>query len=257
MNLVLNACDAIEKAGTVSVSLSYVGIDADDSWRPDHLKPGSYARLEVQDTGCGMDAETLSRVFEPFFTTKEIGKGTGLGLATVYGIVRQFGGHIDIDSSPGNGARVLVYFPRTEGDERRSVLMDPDAVAGGNATVLLVDDESGIRKIMATQLRKQGYEVIEAADGEEALTAGTAEGVRVDLLITDIVMPRLGGPAVATALIKVFPEMKIVLMSGYSESMNTELDHLLPDAEFLEKPLRMSELAETAERLLASASNSS
>ena len=251
MNLALNACDAMEQPGTLTLSLHHVGIDADDAWRPDHLEPGLYARLEVRDTGVGMSADVLGRAFEPFFTTKAAGKGTGLGLATAYGIARQCGGHIDIQSSSGNGTKVSVYFPQGTGDATRSSFAGSGATEGGRATILLVDDESSIRKIMSTQLQKQGYEVIEAADGEEAINVATVPGVRVDLLVSDVVMPRKDGPAVAAELIKVFPQMKTVLMSGYSEKLNSELDQLLPDAEFLEKPLRMKDLTETVARLLA------
>ena len=251
MNLALNACDAMEQPGTLSISLRHVGIDADDAWRPDHLEPGLYARLEVRDTGAGMSADVLGRAFEPFFTTKAAGKGTGLGLATAYGIARQCGGHIDIQSSVGNGAKVSVYFPRGVGGVTRSSLAGSGATEGGRVTILLVDDESSIRKIMSMQLQKQGYEVIEAADGEEAVNVATAPGVQVDLLVSDVVMPRKDGPTLAAELIKVFPQMKTVLMSGYSEKLNSELDQLLPDAEFLEKPLRMKDLTETVARLLA------
>ena len=251
MNLALNACDAMEQPGTLSISLQHVGIDADDAWRPDHLEPGLYARLEVRDTGEGMSAVVLGRAFEPFFTTKAAGKGTGLGLATAYGIARQCGGHIDIQSSVGNGAKVSVYFPRGAGGVTRSSLAGSEATGGGRVTILLVDDESSIRKIMSMQLQKQGYEVIEAADGEEAVNVATAPGVQVDLLVSDVVMPRKDGPTLAAELIKVFPQMKTVLMSGYSEKLNSELDQLLPDAEFLEKPLRMKDLTETVARLLA------
>ena len=193
MNLALNACDAMEQPGTLSISLHHVGIDAADAWRPDHLEPGLYARLEVRDTGAGMSADVLGRAFEPFFTTKAAGKGTGLGLATAYGIARQCGGHIDIQSSVGNGAKVSVYFPRGVGGVSRSSLAGSGATEGGRATILLVDDESSIRKIMSMQLQKQGYEVIEAADGEEAVNVATAPGVQVDLLVSDVVMPRKDG----------------------------------------------------------------
>jgi two-component system cell cycle sensor histidine kinase/response regulator CckA len=251
MNLALNACDAMEQPGTLSISLNHVGIDVDDAWRPDHLGPGLYAKLEVRDTGAGMSADVLGRAFEPFFTTKAAGKGTGLGLATAYGIARQCGGHIDIQSSVGNGTKISVYFPKGIGGATRSSLAESGAAGEGRATILLVDDESSIRKIMSMQLQKQGYQVIEAADGEEAVNVATAPGVRVDLLVSDVVMPRKDGPTVAAELIKVFPQMKTVLMSGYSEKLNSELDELLPDAEFLEKPLRMKDLTETVARLLA------
>ena len=254
MNLALNACDAMEQPGTLSVSLHHVEIKADDAWRPDHLEPGLYAKLDVIDTGEGMSADVLGRVFEPFFTTKPTGKGTGLGLATAYGIARQCGGHIEIQSSVGNGSTVSVYFPKAVGGETRSSLAVLGATGGERATILLVDDESSIRKTMSMQLQKQGYEVIEAADGEEAVNVAMAPGVRVDLLVSDVVMPRKDGPAVAAELIKVFPQMKTILMSGYSERLSSEFDQLLPDVEFLVKPLRMKDLTETVARLLATRS---
>jgi CheY-like chemotaxis protein len=254
MNLALNACDAMEQPGTLSISLHHVGIDSDDAWRPDHIEPGLYARLDVIDTGEGMSADVLARAFEPFFTTKPTGKGTGLGLATTYGIARQCGGHIDIQSSVGNGAKVSVYVPKAVGGETRSSLAVLGATRGERATILLVDDESSIRKTMSMRLQKQGYDVIEAADGEEAVNVAMAPGVRVDLLVSDVVMPRKDGPAVAAELIKVFPQMKTVLMSGYSERLSSEFDQLLPDVEFLVKPLRMKDLTETVARLLATRS---
>ena len=254
MNLALNACDAMEQPGTLSISLHHVEIEADDPLRPDYLEPGLYARLDVKDNGEGMSAEVLGRVFEPFFTTKPVGKGTGLGLATAYGIARQCGGYIDIQSALGNGTTVSVYFPKAVGDETRISPATLGAIGRDGATILLVDDESSIRKTMSMQLRKQGYEVIEAADGEEAINVAMAPGVQVDLLVSDIVMPRKDGPAVAAELIKVFPQMKTVLMSGYSERLSSQFDTLLPDVEFLVKPLRMKDLTETVARLLVTRS---
>jgi len=251
MNLALNACDAMEQPGKLSISTQYVEINLDDIWRPDHLEPGLYARLDVRDTGSGMSADVMRRAFEPFFTTKATGKGTGLGLATAYGIARQCGGHIKIQSSEGSGTRISVYFPQHVERAVLRNLAEPAPAEGARATVLLVDDESSIRKMISIQLRRMGHEVIQAADGEEAMNVAMAPGVRVDLLVSDVVMPRKDGPAIAVELVTVFPRMKIILMSGYSETLNSEYDRLPPGTEFLAKPLRMKDLIKAVERLLA------
>ena len=179
------------------------------------VAPGRYVMVAVGDTGVGMDEATRGRIFEPFFTTKEIGRGTGLGLSTVFGIVAQSGGHIEVE--PGAGATFRVYFPRT--DERARVTT-PTAHAErppASATVLVVEDDDQLRTIACGVLRQHGYAVIEARHGQEAIEKSEAHAGRIDLLLSDVVMPQLGGRALAERLVVARPGLKVLYMSGYTD----------------------------------------
>lgn len=216
MNLVLNARDAMSRGGRLTIETANLLADQIGPSRQGAVQPGPYVMLAVADTGCGMDAETLARVFEPFFTTKEPGKGTGLGLSTVYGIVMQSGGCLEVRSEPRRGTRFMVYLPRieAEADEVRSVRTPPSA--DGEGTVLLVEDEELVRRMAASVLEANGYRVLAAGLGSDALRLAEQYDGVIHLLVTDIVMPHMSGPEVARRLSSLRPDMKVLFMSGYA-----------------------------------------
>jgi two-component system, cell cycle sensor histidine kinase and response regulator CckA len=191
------------------------------------VPPGSYVMLAVTDTGCGMDAQTKAHIFEPFFTRKELGKGTGLGLATVYGVIKQSGGWIWVDSGPGEGTRFEVYLPRV--DSAVESVAAPRALllaAGRNETVLIAEDEDAVRELASSFLKSAGYTVLAARSGTEALEAAKRWGKAIDLLLTDMVMAHMRGPELAGELKRLYPDIRTVYMSGYQEfaGKNGEFD---------------------------------
>src|SRR5262249_55383062 len=198
---------------------------------------GHYVMLAVKDTGCGMDAETLARLFEPFFTTKEVGKGTGLGLFTAYGIVRQSGGSVEVDSEPGRGSTFTIYLPRVEGraaDVKTAVPLT--RLAKGTETVLLVEDEAAMRDMVCEILQLAGYTVCVASNGAEALQICADHAGPIHLLLTDVVMPGMSGPEVVRALAPMRPEMQVLYMSGYTGDTLGQHGVLEPARAFLPKP---------------------
>jgi PAS domain S-box-containing protein len=237
VNLAVNARDAMPRGGWLTLSTSNVLLD---DQAPPELPPGPYVRLAVQDTGCGIPAEVLPRIFEPFFTTKEVGKGTGLGLATVYGIVKQSGGHVEVSSRPGQGTRFQIYLPRIVGVEDSRALpaarSEPFPSAG---TILLVEDEEGVRELASSVLRQSGYTVLPACHGREALAASRQHAGEIELLLTDVVMPEMGGLELARQLALERPATRVLYMSGYSDSSRAA-----PDVRerFLPKPFTSEEL---------------
>jgi two-component system cell cycle sensor histidine kinase/response regulator CckA len=205
--------------------------------------PGRYVRIAVSDTGTGMPPEIMAHLFEPFFTTKEKGKGTGLGLSMVYGIVKQSGGHINCYSEPGRGTMFTIYLPMTRDrpDEVPSAAAEITA-SSGKETVLVVEDDAAVRGFTRDVLRREGYAVIEACGGEEALKTASAADFEVALLVTDVVMPRMGGRELARALSATHPQMKVLYVSGYTA--NAIVHHQILDAglDFLQKPFGSREL---------------
>ena len=252
MNLVVNARDAMPQGGLLTIATSTVELDA--AYGADHVgvAPGPHVQLTVSDTGVGMDAETRSHLFEPFFTTKELGKGTGLGLAMVDGIVRQSGGHIWVYSEPGLGTTFKIYFPQesVEG-EIRSHVPAPEPVAAGTPTVLLVEDETGVRALARRFLAAAGYTVLEAAGPAEARELIAAHAPSIDLLLTDIVMPGGGGPEIARALAAANPVAGVVYMSGYSDETITHHGVLEPGTALLHKPFSRERLLQAVRLGLA------
>jgi signal transduction histidine kinase/CheY-like chemotaxis protein len=234
MNLAINARDAMPRGGRLGIEVApAVQREAGPQGPP----PGRWVRLSVVDTGAGMTPEVAARAFEPFFTTKERGKGTGLGLATVYGVVLQHGGHARLRTAPGQGARFDLYFPEAAAGAALEAAAPLSPLRGGSETLLVVDDEPGVRRVLRTVLARQGYRVLEARDGAgalEVLAAHQAGGERVDLLLTDVVMPGLRGPELAQAFQARCPGRPVILMSGYAEGQET-LDG--GAATFLAKPL--------------------
>jgi CheY-like chemotaxis protein len=242
VNLVVNARDAMPRGGTVVVETSNVVVDEVYARSHADVVPGPYVMLTVSDTGEGMDEATQSHIFEPFFTTKEEGKGTGLGLATVFGIVNQSGGHIRVYSEPGIGSTFKVYLPRA--DEVAVPTPAPEAAktTDGKETILLVEDAEALRVMICEILEGAGYSVIECADPAEALRKGAPEVVRAALLLTDVVMPQASGPEVAKSLREKHPALKVLFMSGYTDQAIGHHGILGEGAELLEKPFTTSGL---------------
>ncbi|HXU19594.1 MAG TPA: PAS domain S-box protein [Verrucomicrobiae bacterium] len=245
MNLAVNARDAMPQGGKLIIATENMVMDEAFVRRyPYPVQPGPYVCLSVTDSGIGMDAETKARAFEPFFTTKEKGKGTGLGLSTVYGVVKQSGGYIDIISSPGAGTTFKIYLPRI--DEAVNLPAAGQGLAGsfeGKETILLAEDEASLRRLTRTTLEQSGYKVLEAKDGVEALTVSEACDLPIDLLLTDVVMPGMGGRALAQELIRRRPEIRVVYMSGYTGQGVGTQGPIDPGSDFLPKPFTRVVLA--------------
>ena len=252
VNLVVNARDAMPEGGTIRVEVE--NADLDGAYVASH-PPGAAGRfvmLAVSDTGMGMDAATRTRAFEPFFTTKEKGKGTGLGLATVYGIVKQSGGYVWLYSEPGEGATFKVYLPRVEGVAEARAAATRPAMPTGTETVLLVEDEGMLRELAREVLEQSGYLVLEAAGGEDALrVAGAHEGT-IHLLLTDVVMPGMSGRAVAERLAPSRPGMKVLYTSGYTDDAVFQRGVLPEGTAFIQKPFTAEGLARKVREILDS-----
>ena len=249
VNLAVNARDAMPTGGRLTIETA--NVDLDEAYAVTHvaMPAGPYVMLAVSDTGQGMDAATRARIFEPFFTTKEQGKGSGLGLATVYGIVKQSGGYIWVYSEPGHGTSFKVYLPPTAAASvARPAAHDPAHVAGWE-TVLLVEDEDAVRALAREVLRRQGYVVLEARHGVDALDVAERHADAIHLLVTDVVMPHMSGRALSERLAEARPQMKTLFMSGYTDHALLPED-LTPGAEFLQKPFTPEALAGRVRRLL-------
>ena len=250
MNLTVNARDAMPQGGKLTVQTRAVNVGAADAARRPPMTPGRYVLLTVSDTGQGMDEDTKSRIFDPFFTTKEVGKGTGLGLATVYGVVKQSGGFVWVESTLGKGATFEIYLPQTVekagASEMRSKVT---SLLRGSETILLVEDEEGVRELAREFLNCNGYKVLEASDGQEALEIAARYHDTIHLLLSDMVMPRMGGTALANALRATRPEIKILLMSGYAEYAGNGNSGEYETAS-LQKPFSMSSLTKKVRDVL-------
>jgi PAS domain S-box-containing protein len=251
MNLAANARDAMPGGGTLTIITSDVDPDSSTSWLPPDVAPGPFVLFTVGDTGCGMDEATKTRVFEPFFTTKEIGKGTGLGLATVYGIVKQSGGHIDVESRPGRGATFRIYLPRLEHTVQNPAYPNGNAsVPRGKETVLLVEDEDKVRKFVHHALRLNGYTVLEARSGPEALQLCKDHPGGIDLLVTDVIMPEMNGRQLAEEAALLRENLKVLFISGYTDRVWGDNRILNPETAFLPKPITPAVLARKVREVL-------
>jgi signal transduction histidine kinase len=250
MNLAVNARDAMPDGGKLQVRTANVELSAEEAAKRPAMGPGKYVLVRVSDTGHGMNEETKAHIFEPFFTTKEVGKGTGLGLATVYGIVKQSGGFIWVESVPGRGTEFEIYLPATSAAAgTTAVSATTRSLPRGAETILVVEDEAGVRDLAGEFLRAAGYKVLEAHDGEDALEVVARYSGRIDLLLTDMVMPRMSGKKLAEHLRLTRPGLKVVLMSGYAQ-FNAEGAEPSPDPMMISKPFSMTSLVEKMDEVL-------
>jgi hypothetical protein len=248
-NLATNARDAMPKGGRITIETA--GATLDDTYTKTHMgvNPGEYVMIAVSDDGCGMDAETKRRVFEPFFTTKERGKGTGLGLATVYGIVKQAGGDIWVYSELDRGTTFKLYFPKVE--EAATDFRDEGVAAPhGAETILVVEDEQGVRELTTKILRRLGYDVLAAAGGAEALEIAQAHAGDIALAVTDVVMPNMSGARLAAELRRTHPDIKVIFISGYTENAISQHGVLDEGVAFLAKPFSRESLARKLREVL-------
>ena len=236
VNLAVNARDAMPKGGELIIRTSNIDVD-----QAIHLpivnRASAYVMLEMIDNGTGMDQETLSHCLEPFYTTKEAGKGTGLGLSTVYAVIEKSGGHLELTSEIGVGTAFRMYFPKTsDGVEKPVSTTDVATGPMGDETILLVEDDAVVRDMMTAVLRKRGYQVIESCSGDEAIKACGQRGNKIDLLITNIVMPHMNGRELADELIRRQPALKVIYMSGYDSEAVMKYGIGDTDGAFLQKP---------------------
>ncbi len=257
LNLAVNARDAMPVGGKLSVSTKNIVVDGTTAQERAPMPPGDYVLLAVSDTGHGMDSETKARIFEPFFTTKEVGKGTGLGLATVYGIVKQTGGFIWVESAPGAGATFEIYLPASAKPVTRAdSASSPDTVPGGSETILLVEDETAVRELASEFLKAGGYTVLEAQDGLAALEVARAYHGSIHLLLSDVVMPRMNGRDLAQKIYGIRPDIRIIFMTGYVEFPDKPEPPPSKDIGILQKPFSRSTLLEKVHKITSSAPRS-
>jgi PAS domain S-box-containing protein len=251
MNLVVNAREAMSGPGALTLECRDAEVDTAQAERHPGAAPGPHVLLSVTDTGCGMDAETLAHLDEPFFTTKPGGLAPGLGLSTVRDIVGEAGGFIEVETEVGRGSRFAVYLPRRGEEEARAPGGDPLAFAAGRGTVLVVEDDEPLRALTVRTLDRAGYEVLGAATGEQALELLARHRGRIDLLVTDVVMPRMGGPELARRVAALHPEAAILFTSGYVDDPGSLRDALVRRANFLPKPYTLGALVRKAWEVVA------
>jgi two-component system cell cycle sensor histidine kinase/response regulator CckA len=245
------------EGGAVTIRTANVTFSVPQPIGTGHMPAGQYVLIEVIDTGSGIAKENLTKIFEPFFTTKPVGQGTGLGLSTVYGVVKQTGGFITVDSELGKGTIFRVYLPRytavaaaeTSDDPERSTPRD----VTGQDTILLVEDEDAVRSFAARALRMRGYTVLDAASGEAGLEIVRSHAGSIDLLITDVVMPNMDGPTLVRAARQLRPEMRIIFMSGYAEDAFRRNEEKAEDLHFLPKPFGLKQLVAKVKDVLSGA----
>lgn len=256
INLVVNARDAMPSGGTVGIRTVNQTVTTSSALGTAIMPPGDYVRIEVSDTGTGMSKEIQSKIFDPFFTTKPVGQGTGLGLATVYGIVKQTGGFITVDSEVGKGTAFNIYLPRLRVDASTAPVEIAPVQARdvtGQDTILLVEDEEAVRSFAARALRMRGYNVLEAAGGEEALEIVKSEAHTIHLIITDVVMPSMDGPTMVRHVKQLKPDLRVIFMSGYAEEAFRRNDQSSEDIHFLPKPFGLKQLAAKVKEVLSAA----
>lgn len=244
LNLAVNARDAMPKGGRLTITASNIELDDSDKRKHPPIVPGKYVGLTVEDSGCGMDSQTQLRIFDPFFTTKELGRGTGLGLATVYGIVKQTGGYIWVYSELGHGTAFKIYLPHVERDPHPvEQKMTDSPLVKGSETILFAEDSESLREMGIEYLQSLGYAVLAAASGKEALQRAKDFEGTIHLLLTDVVMPELSGPELAEQIASVRPGIKVIFTSGYASETLAHRGSLDPTVAFIQKPYRPKALA--------------
>ena len=251
MNLAVNSRDAMPHGGKFSIETGFVEWGESQVQSRPGAQAGPYVMLAVRDTGVGMNEETLGHIFEPFFTTKGVGKGTGLGLSTIHGIVEQSGGYVEAESELGCGTTFKIYMPRVVDAQADSGRPEAVPASGGKETVLVVEDQAEVRRYTAIALKAYGYQVIQAENADEALLLGERESERIDLILTDVVMPSLSGRELADRLRERWPGMKVLFMSGYTDDTMVHHGVLQKDVEFIQKPFSPAQLAIKVREMLA------
>ena len=260
VNLVVNARDAMPNGGSITIRTRNVTEAEAAGLTYTGMPPAEYVLIEVEDTGTGMPPEVLEKIFEPFFSTKELGKGTGLGLSTVYGIIKQTGGFIYPDSVVGKGTNFRIFLPRhipTEGEAPVKLVAAPVKDLTGHERILIVEDEDSVRAFSARALRATGYEVFEADGGEEALDVLDELDYKIDLMISDVVMPEMDGPTLLTKVRQRMPELKVIFVSGYAEENVRQDIADNQSVEFLPKPYSLDQINSKVKDVLGKIDNSS
>jgi CheY-like chemotaxis protein len=250
MNLVINARDATPNGGTILLETSNAELDQKDCGLQHPAQSGRYVMIAVSDSGCGMSAETQAHIFEPFFTTKEQGKGTGLGLAIVFGIVKQSGGYIFLHSEPDHGSTFKIYLPQVEAADQTEDDESSDRSFRGNETILLVEDEDAVRESASEYLAENGYTVLKAKHGPDALKIADQHSRPIHLMLTDLIMPQMSGRELSERITSVHPETKVLFMSGYSNNLLSNEQILDPKHVLLQKPFRLSVLGKRITEIL-------
>lgn len=251
VNLAVNARDAMPHGGRLCIETANIELDESSLRTNPDIQPGPYVKVSVSDTGCGMDEKTKARIFEPFFTTKEVGKGTGLGLATSYGIVKQSHGHITVSSEPGNGTTINIFLPKVDAASTPNLQEESHASRpGGMETVLIVEDEDLVRSFCCRCLRSQGYTVLDARNGNEALLTVEQHTGPIDLILTDVVMPEMNGRQLSEQLRATHPDLKVLFMSGYTDDAVVRHGVLEAETDFIQKPFSQGSLGQKVRELL-------
>lgn len=250
LNLVINAHDAMPEGGTLQIETSNTTISSGHNFESSDIEPGAYVQLSIADTGIGMDAETRSHIFEPFFSTKEAGAGTGLGLSSVYGLVKQSNGFVEVESAPGCGTRMTIFLPQYQGKESAGDRASNGASKNGKATILLVEDDRAVRDVTARLLQQTGYAVLTAENGDEAIQCIKQHKGTIDLMISDMVMPGMSGRELAQTMQTLCPEIKVLFISGYIDESAFEPESPGNQAGFLRKPFDIDVLKEKIRTIL-------
>jgi two-component system cell cycle sensor histidine kinase/response regulator CckA len=255
INLVINARDAMPKGGAITIATENETVHHAVAFGSGTMPPGDYVRIDVRDTGTGIAHQHIEKIFDPFFTTKPVGQGTGLGLATVYGIIKQTGGFVTVDSEPGRGAVFQIFLPRHTGEIAAPAEPEraPPRDITGQETILLVEDEEAVRSFAARALKLRGYQVLEAAGGEEAIELVRRHAGEIHLLITDVVMPNMDGPTLVRAIRRARPDIAVMFMSGYAEEAFRRNDENAAALHFLAKPFGLKQLAAKVKDVLSAA----
>ena len=250
MNLCVNARDAMENGGELAIGTENIFVDIEAASKRPTFASGNYASLVVSDTGSGMTEEVQARLFEPFFTTKESGRGTGLGLSTVYGIVKQSGGYIWVDSELGRGSSFTIYFPAVDAPLTTTVTPEIKDLKGQGEIILLVEDDEALRESVSTYLDLHGYKVLEASDGDQALRMANQHAESIEVLVTDIILPKLSGAELAREVTKKFPHVVTLYMSGYTDREVINYDPASSTAGFLQKPFALQTLLQKLREMI-------